>query len=487
MNRLVAALIFMVTLVALVVWLTGVHSDTSKAPAAATSTTDIARETSNLTGLLAQQAGTASLRQWSAAMADLDARLEHSVLLVEVREMSRPGEVWSSRTGTSELEGDATISWGVAAVLRADGILLTSYGLIQGANSIRVRLPDGTMVPASVVGCDRATDVAVLRIKRDGLDPLDWADADKIRPGEMVAAMGAGAGRVLFSQTAAVISTDAGEVLNTDDAFQRYLLIHELRYTGGAGTIVTTVAGELVGFEVNASGPLSGAAGASPVLRSDAAKTVVDLILEHGHVPRGYLGMSVTDLSPELASVLGVAASKGVVVQDVLTAGPASSAGIEPKDVIIGLNEVAVTGAGSFADAIARTKPGTAMVLTVLKGKITSSVPVTVAEKPIEPGDFAELATAAPEAAARGGRSLLLEFTVVETKERKGLSVSRVDSDSHAAKAGLRPGMILLEVQGVPVDSLVDYNAAADRLGATGPVLLYVQDPGNGRRFLTLK
>ncbi|HHW13961.1 MAG TPA: PDZ domain-containing protein [Firmicutes bacterium] len=267
-----------------------------------------------------------------------------------------------------------------------EGYILTNDHVVRGADGIRVMVKDfDKPFEAKVVGSDQTLDLAVLKIDAGGkrLPEVTFGDSSKIRVGEWVVAIGDPYG-MDWTVTAGVISAK-GRPLSFSDDNGRIRRYRDLIQTdaainpGNSGGPLLNLAGQVIGINTAVNAAAQGIGFAIPI---NTAKEVLRDLIDHGKVARSYLGVSIADLTKEMADALELTVSKGVVVMDVVPGSPAEKAGLQRYDVILELNRTKVTSADQFVNLIQKQKIGETVALLVLRDNQTQIVTARVGEQP---------------------------------------------------------------------------------------------------------
>jgi serine protease Do len=365
---------------------------------------------------------------------------------------------------------------GAGVIIDADGLVLTSSHVVAGADAIRVTLDDDRRLRARVVGADPPTDLALLRIEGEpeGLVPLEFGDSGRLRRADVVLAIGNpfGVGQaVTMGIVSALGRADLG-IVDYEDFIQTDAAVNP----GSSGGPLVDMEGRLVGINtaiLSRSGGYQGIAFAVP---SNMARAVVDSLMEHGRVIRGWLGVAIQDLSDELAEALGVTATDGVVVVEVVPDGPAHAAGMERGDVILRFDGDEVASSGQLRNDIAMRGAGVTVSLEVARGDAREALQVKLGELP------QEKAPPLPDwGRVQGSGGLGLVALDDDARSRfdippevsDGVVVGSVEPGSPAARAGLREGDVIVELGRAPVRSVGE---AIERLRRSrGKVLVRAQ------------
>jgi Do/DeqQ family serine protease len=272
-------------------------------------------------------------------------------------------------------------SLGSGVIISPQGYVLTNHHLVEGAEEIQVMLADGRSAAASVVGVDPETDLAVLKTTLDGLPAVTLGDSEGLRVGDVVLAIGNPFGVGQTVTMGIVSATDRSHLgLST---FEDFIQTDAAINPGNSGGALVDARGRLVGINTAIFSKSGGSQGIGFAIPVNLAKGVLAEIIGQGRVSRGWLGVEVHDLTPELAESFGLGDARGVVVAGVLRQGPAERAGIQPGDVITAVGETPVQSERRLLDAIARSHPGSRVPVSLVRSGRTLRIEVAVAERPL--------------------------------------------------------------------------------------------------------
>jgi serine protease Do len=347
---------------------------------------------------------------------------------------------------------------GSGVIVDKRGYVLTNNHVVAGADTLRVSLHDGREVEADVVGTDPKTDLAVIRIDVSGIQPAALADSDGLRVGQWVLAIGSPFG-LRKSVTAGIVSavgrggmdiTDNGDFIQTDAAINQ----------GNSGGPLIDLHGRVVGINTAIASLTGGSNGVGFAIPVSLARVVTQQIIEHGSVERGWLGVVMGRLTPDLARSFRFSGNEGVLIDDVDASGPAAKAGLKPGDIVFEVDGKRVRDTESFRNSIALTRPGSKVRLTIWRGGGSQKLEVKLGS--LKGGDEREKprkAPAKPAVKREQGLGLGVGDLDADTRRRigladgKGVVVTEVGAGSLADEVGLRPGDVVLEVDGERVDS----------------------------------
>ena len=356
---------------------------------------------------------------------------------------------------------------GSGFILTNDGFIMTNAHVVDGADQVIVTLTDKREFTARIVGADKRTDVAVVKIEASGLPPVKIGDPNRLKVGEWVMAIGSPFG-LENTVTAGIVSAkgrDTGDYLpfiQTDVAIN----------PGNSGGPLINMRGEVVGINSQIYSRSGGFMGISFSIPIDEAVQVSTQLRSSGRVQRGRLGVGIGDVSKEVAESLGLGKPQGALVSNVEAGSPADKAGIEAGDIILKFDGKKIEKSSDLPRAVGGTKPGTASTVTVFRRGSTKDYPIMVGE--FEPDRAAQKAT--PEKATPPNAAQLLGLTVSDLTEalKKELNLKggvRVDAVADPAlKAGIREGDVVVQVANTEVADVKAFTQLLTRLDKNKPI-----------------
>ncbi len=354
-------------------------------------------------------------------------------------------------------------SLGSGVIIDASGVVLTNAHVVDGADQIEVVLLDGTRHEAKVAGMDRKTDLAVLRIDPGGkpLPFLRLGDSDQAQVGDWVIAVGSPFG-LQATVTSGIISAKARHI--GAGPYDNFLQTDAAINPGNSGGPLVNMRGEVIGIN---TAIIRGGSGIGFAIPSNLARRVSSELLATGRVSRGWLGVSLQPLTPELAESFGVKDRKGALVADVVPGSPAATAGIRAGDVVRTFNGRAIQDPSDLAREVGLARPGQAATLTVWRDRREHTLTVTLAQTP------------GGEAQARLGltvRPVTPDLArELGLKATEGVVVTAVESGSAADEAGLQRGDVIVEVDRQPVRTLADFERLTRRTTTGRALTLRIQ------------
>jgi serine protease Do len=375
---------------------------------------------------------------------------------------------------------------GSGFIIDAKGLVLTNNHVVQDATTIRVQLPDGRELGAKVLGTDPLTDVALLQLQlpedAKALPVVPLGDSEALRVGDWVVAIGNPFG-LNSSVSLGIVSAKARDI--EAGPFDDFLQTDAAINPGNSGGPLFNLRGEVVGINTAIIGQASGIGFAVP---SNLVRALVPQLEKAGSVTRGWLGVTVQDLTADLGEALGLPAREGAVVTDVSEGTPAAAAGLQPDDVIVAADGQPIESGRALTRTVALKPPGSALALSVYRGGKQEEVKVTLGTRPDLEGVAEQRPPEAPEEPPHQRVGLGLADMDARLARRQGLPaagalVTDVDEGSVAGRAGLAPGMVVVEAGGKPVRRATDLVRLLREAAPGQSVLLRVVMPG-GRREL---
>jgi len=271
---------------------------------------------------------------------------------------------------------------GSGVVISPNGYILTNQHVVEAADEIQVALANGKTVPARVVGSDPETDLAVLKIDAGGLPAITFAEPDSLKVGDWVLAVGNpfGVGQTV---TAGIVSA-LGRTHLGINTFENFIQTDAAINPGNSGGALVDASGNLVGINSAIYSRTGGSQGIGFAIPVSIARKVMEQIIKSGSVTRGWVGVEVQDLSPELAESFSLKSAEGALIAGVLKGGPADVGGIRPGDILLAVNGHTVADSASLLNLIAALKPGEDAQLTVARKQQTLNLKIQVGRRPVQ-------------------------------------------------------------------------------------------------------
>jgi serine protease Do len=359
-------------------------------------------------------------------------------------------------------------------MITTDGYIMTNAHVVDGADEVVVTLTDKREFKARIVGADKRSDVAVVKIEATGLPAVKLGDVSRLKVGEWVMAIGSPFG-LENSVTAGIVSAkqrDTGELLpliQTDVAIN----------PGNSGGPLINMRGEVVGINSQIYSRSGGYMGISFAIPIDEAARVSDQLRASGRVSRGRLGVQIGPVSKDLAESIGLGKAQGALVGAVEAGTPAEKAGLEPGDIIVKFNGKSIEKSSDLPLAVGNTKPGTHSTVTVFRRGATKDLSIVIGE--FDPVKNSKKAGASEEKAkaANGAQALGLTVSELSDAQKKELKIKggvKIDSvTDSAARAGLREGDVIMGLGNTEVSTVKEFESAAAKVDKSKTVSVLVR------------
>jgi serine protease Do len=378
-------------------------------------------------------------------------------------------------------------SAGSGFVIDTDGYILTNNHVVKDADEIIVRLNDSRELTAKLIGADKGSDLALLKIDAKNLVPVKFGSSETLQVGEWVLAIGSPFG-FDHTVTAGIVSAK-GRGLESE-FYVPFIQTDVAINPGNSGGPLFNLKGEVVGINSQIVSRSGGYLGLSFAIPSDTAVEVVQQLKANGHVRRGWLGVVFQRVDRQLAQSFGLGTTKGGLVSQVVPGGPADKAGVKSGDVIVTYNNSPVENVQSLPPLVGRTKPGDKIQLGVIRDHKPVNITVTIAELDTDKkaADAAKNGQKAKDAKNRIGVSVR-NLTDAERKKLElgpvGIRVEQV-APGMAAKAGVRPNDIILSIAQHPISEAKDFEQLVAKL-QKGQIIPLLVLRGDSQRYLAMK
>ncbi len=461
----------------------------------------------------AQKSGLESLRKTGKAFASVAKGVSPAVVFIKVEKMvtQPPIEFSSPFGGEGNPFGDdffrrffgepfphnrsrqqpqppkkkqRVVSQGSGFIVSADGYILTNNHVVGDADKIMVKLEDGRVFKAKTIGTDPHTDVAVIKIDAKNLPVLQLGDSDVLEVGEWVIAIGNPFG-LSHTLTAGIVSAKGRSSLGIAD-YENFIQTDAAINPGNSGGPLVNLEGKVIGMNTAIFSRSGGYMGIGFAIPINMVKAIWDQLIKHGSVIRGYLGIVIQELTPDLAKTFGLDGRKGILVAQVSEGSPAEKAGLKQGDVIVEFDGKPVERMGAFRNHVSLKEPGTKEKLTVLRDGKPKTLTVTIGKLP----------ASGPAAGAPSHSWQKLGITVKtltrELAERfgyqgeTGVIVTQVTPGSVAEMAGIRSGTLIKEVNRKLINNVDEFEQAIKQSATKGAVLLLIKD-GKIVRYVALE
>lgn len=372
---------------------------------------------------------------------------------------------------------------GSGVIVDPTGYILTANHVIQGADEIKVTLSDKREFKGKIVGSDAMTDIGIIKIDADSLPTIKWGDSETLRVGETVLAIGSPYG---LSQTVTMGIVSAVGRANVGIAdYEDFIQTDAAINPGNSGGALVNVKGELVGINTAIFSTSGGYQGIGFAVPTNMAKTVMDSLITKGKVTRGWLGVTIQSLTPDLAKQFDLKDEKGVLVGDVVEGGPAEKAGLQRGDVIVEFEGKKIEEPTQLRNMVATTPPNKEISLKIIRENTTEIKKATISELP---ADMQKSSKAEYNNLLNG---VSVQELTPETsgklklpKKLKGVIVSDVDEDSPAAMMLLQ-GDVIQEINRQKITNVMEYEKVVSRIKPGNDILLFVFRAGSSL-FITL-
>lgn len=373
---------------------------------------------------------------------------------------------------------------GSGVIISPDGYIVTNNHVVDGAVQMRVTLHDRRTLNAKLVGTDKLTDLAVIKVDAKDLPAMSWGDSTKLEPGQTVLAIGNPFGHFEFSVTRGIVSAINRGNPYTDDPRKpgAYIQTDAAINPGNSGGALVNAHGELIGintFIISNSGSFAGAGFAIP---AQIAHATTDSLIKNGTVHHGYLGISMNDVTPDNYGFFKLQDSTGAIVAQVTSNSPASRAGLHAGDVIQQLDGQKILNGSALQVAVAEDAPGKTISLGIVRDGKPQTVDLTVGEFHAD----SEMASDGDASPKSGKLGLAVNDLTSDARQQlnvpsevKGAAVQSVRPASPAEDAGLAPGDVIMEVNRQAVPTAEQFVSAVHANPAGKDLLLLVWSKGN--------
>jgi len=372
---------------------------------------------------------------------------------------------------------------GSGLIVDPDGLILTNNHVVDGATELEVALQDGRRLPATVVGTDALTDLAVVRVDAEGLAAARLGDSDGLSVGSWVIAVGNPFG-LENTITAGIVSAKARSNVHVAE-FEDFIQTDAAINPGNSGGPLVDLHGDVVGINTAIASRSGGYQGIGFAIPSNLVKSVMDSLVRDGKVTRGMLGVIIQPLDPDLARSFDYDSTDGALVAEVTDGSAADRAGMKPGDIVTAIDGRPVRTVNELRNAVAATAPGTAVDLDLFRDGRRTELSVRLDER--SDAQVAAGRADAPEPLGLDLQPVTPDLAAAHgLPEDHGLMIRAVEPGSAASRAGLEPGDVILDVQGKAVSTLRDFHEATAKADLKSGVRLTIRT-GDHRRFLVLR
>jgi serine protease Do len=376
---------------------------------------------------------------------------------------------------------------GSGVIISPEGYILTNNHVVDKGTDIKVILRDKRQFTGKVVGTDPQTDIAVVKIDATGLPTIPLGDSSKLEVGDYAFAIGNPFG-VGETATMGIISATGRNGLSIED-YEDFIQTDAAINPGNSGGALLNARGELIGINTAILSGGGGNQGIGFAIPIDMAKYVMDQILKHGKVVRGYIGVGIQEVTPQLAKAFNVTAEKGALISSVDPDATGAKAGLQRGDVITELNGQPVDGPNDLRLKVGTLTPGTTVHLKVERSRQTRDVSFALGEAAATKGVGNTAGGSAENSPMRGVQVDELTSDIRQQlglkSDVKGVVVTSVADDSPAADTGLQRGDVIEQINRQPVNSVADYQRLVEQAGKQSLVLLI--NRGGNTNFMVVQ
>ncbi len=379
-----------------------------------------------------------------------------------------------------------TSSLGSGFIISKDGYVLTNHHVIDGADEVIVRLNNRDEYDASVVGSDKDSDIALLKIDGKNLPTLKYGSSNSLKVGEWVLAIGSPFG-FDHTVTAGIVSAK-GRSLPSDN-YVPFIQTDVAINPGNSGGPLFNMEGEVIGINSQIYSRSGGFMGLSFAIPIEMAVDVADQIKNTGKVSRGWLGVLIQDVTRELAESFGMSNPHGALVAKVMEDSPAEQAGVQVGDVIVEFNDKKVTRSSSLPPIVGRTPVGKYSTVTVIRNKSKKTLRVKIAQLPTDITQV-KADTEDQEESKKSALGVSVKALDKNTKRKmkveSGVQVVEIDESGSASQAGIRLGDVISMIDNQSITSVSEFESVTDELESGKSVAVLIHR-SNGPVFLAIK
>jgi serine protease Do len=377
-------------------------------------------------------------------------------------------------------------SLGSGVIVSNDGYIVTNNHVIEQSEEIKVTLFDKRTFKARVIGSDPKSDIAVIKIDSNGLPTLTFGDSNKLQVGEFVLAIGNPFGlnhTVTMGIISAVGRANVG-IADYEDFIQTDAAINP----GNSGGPLVNIKGELIGINTAIFSRTGGFQGIGFSVPSNMVRFIINQLIKEGKVTRGWLGVTIQDLTPEIAQKFGINVQKGVLVSDITKNSPAQRAGMLRGDIILEFDGKEVSDVATLKNMVAQSMIGASVSIKVLRQNRELTLKAIIKELPASKTSEiipSSMEDTIKENALSGIAVMDLNAAISKqlglSHDEKGVVIIKIDSDSPAESSEIKKGDVIQEIDRQKVENINDFNRIVSNIKGGDTVLLYINR--NGRKF----
>jgi serine protease Do len=389
------------------------------------------------------------------------------------------GREWPGATPGDRMP--TPVGTGSGFIVSEDGYVVTNHHVADGADGLKVTLQDGRVFDATVVGSDAQTEVALLKIDASGLPTVPLGNSDAVKVGEWVLAVGSPFG-LDHTVTSGIVSAQGRSEVGIVD-YANFIQTDAAINPGNSGGPLINLHGEVIGMNtaiLSRSGGNNGIGFAIPI---NMVKSVVEDLKDDGKVVRGYLGVNIQNITPEMSKWFDIEGGQGALVAEVVPGSPAEQGGLQRDDVVVSIDGQVVKDAGALRSRVATTQPNKALKLEVVRDGERLEKEIVLGQ--LDSEEMTAHSGTVPGSPSRLGLQLQnLDENIASqlgVSGTEGVVVANVEPGSQAAREGIQRGMIITEVNRIPVSNVEEFKAALEKGKKDGSVLLNIQMEGRSR------
>lgn len=383
-------------------------------------------------------------------------------------------------------------SLGSGVIVSSDGYIITNNHVVEKGEEIRVTLFDKSTFKGKLVGADPKTDIAIIQIDANSLPTLKWGDSEELQVGEFVLAIG-NPYSLNHTVTMGIISAVGRANVGIAD-YEDFIQTDAAINPGNSGGPLVNVKGELIGINTAIFSRTGGYQGIGFAVPSNMVRVIMDQLVQQGKVTRGWIGVTIQELTPELSQKFGADRTQGALVSDVMKGGPAAKAGLKRGDIIIAFNGKIVKDVSNLRNMVAQSKIGNEVKIKILRSGKEYAIKVKIIEFP----RAREVAAILPDqSTAKSGSGVLTGITIMDltketlrqlgfNKNESGVVVVKVEAGSPADEAQIRKGDIIKEINKKKIENVENFNKITSNMKKSETVLLFINRSGK-RFYVVLK